>query len=101
MFFSFLMLRRPPRPTRTDTLFPYTTRFLSPSAHAGGGRRLAGCARLLGRRYHDSPVRSTFVAVDVREGHRGAGPHDLRLPIHQSAPAKRVERKSTRLNSSH
>src|SRR3546814_11147457 len=25
--FFFLMLRRPPRSTRTDTLFPYTTRF--------------------------------------------------------------------------
>src|SRR3546814_3084970 len=25
----FLMIRRPPRPTRTDTLFPYTTLFLS------------------------------------------------------------------------
>src|SRR3546814_5803560 len=29
MFF-FLMLRRPPRSTRTDTLFPYTTLFRSP-----------------------------------------------------------------------
>src|SRR3546814_10021780 len=28
MFF-FLMIRRPPRSTRTDTLFPYTTLFLS------------------------------------------------------------------------
>src|SRR3546814_1522119 len=27
--FFFLMLRRPPRSTRTDTLFPYTTRFRS------------------------------------------------------------------------
>src|SRR3546814_13771793 len=26
------MLRRPPRSTRTDTLFPYTTRFRSPAA---------------------------------------------------------------------
>src|SRR3546814_17668380 len=25
----FLMIRRPPRPTRTDTLFPYTTLFRS------------------------------------------------------------------------
>src|SRR3546814_1265570 len=25
--FFFLMIRRPPRSTRTDTLFPYTTRF--------------------------------------------------------------------------
>src|SRR3546814_20788084 len=27
--FFFLMIRRPPRPTRTDTLFPYTTLFRS------------------------------------------------------------------------
>src|SRR3546814_2593181 len=29
-FFCFLMKRRPPRSTRTDTLFPYTTLFRSP-----------------------------------------------------------------------
>src|SRR3546814_4784016 len=28
-FFFFLMIRRPPRATRTDTLFPYTTLFRS------------------------------------------------------------------------
>src|SRR3546814_3572780 len=33
------MIRRPPRSTRTDTLFPYTTRFRSPGqAGAPGGR---------------------------------------------------------------
>src|SRR3546814_5304607 len=30
MCFFFLMIRRPPRSTRTDTLFPYTTLFRSP-----------------------------------------------------------------------
>src|SRR3546814_11565748 len=29
MFFFFVMRRRPPRSTRTDTLFPYTTLFRS------------------------------------------------------------------------
>src|SRR3546814_18513679 len=42
MFF-FLMIRRPPRSTRTDTLFPYTTLFRSCSGEVGGsagtGRR--------------------------------------------------------------
>src|SRR3546814_8173353 len=33
MFF-FLMIRRPPRSTRTDTLFPYTTLFRSAAAQA-------------------------------------------------------------------
>src|SRR3546814_10038594 len=32
MFFFFLMIRRPPRSTRTDTLFPYTTLFRSARA---------------------------------------------------------------------
>src|SRR3546814_2809604 len=32
MFFFFLMIRRPPRSTRTDTLFPYTTLFRSDRA---------------------------------------------------------------------
>src|SRR3546814_13107023 len=42
----FLMIRRPPRSTRTDTLFPYTTLFRSPSRArhprwpAWGGRLL-------------------------------------------------------------
>src|SRR3546814_16030047 len=34
--FFFLMIRRPPRSTRTDTLFPYTTLFRS-NAPAGQG----------------------------------------------------------------
>src|SRR3546814_14962898 len=33
-FFFFLMIRRPPRSTRTDTLFPYTTLFRSLDTHA-------------------------------------------------------------------
>src|SRR3546814_5402907 len=33
--FFFLMIRRPPRSTRTDTLFPYTTLFRSPHGATG------------------------------------------------------------------
>src|SRR3546814_5776731 len=33
--FFFLRIRRPPRSTRTDTLFPYTTLFRSPGLQAG------------------------------------------------------------------
>src|SRR3546814_17362237 len=46
------MLRRPPRSTRTDTLFPYATLFRSPQAspaEAGGMDKLAegpGAARM-------------------------------------------------------
>src|SRR3546814_6935197 len=36
--FLFLMIRRPPRSTRTDTLFPYTTLFRSRRRGDGRGR---------------------------------------------------------------
>src|SRR3546814_1992418 len=35
--FLFLMIRRPPRSTRTDTLFPYTTLFRSELARFNNG----------------------------------------------------------------
>src|SRR3546814_3316417 len=37
----FLMIRRPPRSTRTDTLFPYTTLFRSGHRHGSPARRPA------------------------------------------------------------
>src|SRR3546814_19267258 len=36
--FFFLMIRRPPRSTRTDTLFPYTTLFRSPPRPGNVGK---------------------------------------------------------------
>src|SRR3546814_9201498 len=42
-WFFFLMIRRPPRSTRTDTLFPYTTLFRSDHPrHAGRHARSRG-----------------------------------------------------------
>src|SRR3546814_1373419 len=38
--FFFLMIRRPPRSTRTDTLFPYTTLFRSFTGSTETGRRI-------------------------------------------------------------
>src|SRR3546814_2786169 len=49
VYLFFLMIRRPPRSTRTDTLFPYTTLFRSPAARTGR-RRPAD-------RRHDAVVR--------------------------------------------
>src|SRR3546814_11125264 len=46
--FFFLMIRRPPRSTRTDTLFPYTTLFRS--VH----RTSSGLHRDCGRHHHRS-----------------------------------------------
>src|SRR3546814_18749385 len=81
------MIRRPPRSTRTHTLFPYTTLFRSavlparppdrarrPEAHAGGsaGARRRGAARgaLLFLRGARAPPLRTAVrraAVDPRD----------------------------------
>src|SRR3546814_14745424 len=64
--FFFLMIRRPPRSTRTDTLFPYTTLFRS---HVGDP--LAGDVALAHQ--HLQPVR-TLVEVVVLELFRGRIP---------------------------
>src|SRR3546814_6071686 len=42
--FFFLMIRRPPRSTRTDTLFPYTTLFRSRIRSASGRRFMRASA---------------------------------------------------------
>src|SRR3546814_11895144 len=93
MLLFLLMRRRPPRSTRTDTLFPYTTLFrslrpapLSPADRAEDQRIRPGCAFAgLGpaRSVHDT------AAVDGR--------------AHAQTWQARIcaDRKSTRLNSSH
>src|SRR3546814_15487582 len=58
VFFFFLMIRRPPRSTRTDTLFPYTTLFRSARPHPGAAaRRLRQGRRRTGRRRRRQPPR--------------------------------------------
>src|SRR3546814_14762061 len=53
VYLFFLMIRRPPRSTRTDTLFPYTTLFRS-ARPAPAGPRHPGCGLQLvrGRQAH-------------------------------------------------
>src|SRR3546814_15004169 len=64
------MVRRPPRATRTDTLFPYTTLFRSspafPSAIGAGKQRRAH--HLFG-----ADGRGVFVALD-HAAYMGSGP---------------------------
>src|SRR3546814_5089428 len=65
------MIRRPPRSTRTDTLFPYTTLFRSQDqTHGGFGRRLDDAVVKAARRLDDHrqhvPINDLFVAhVDL------------------------------------
>src|SRR3546814_17284110 len=46
----FLMIRRPPRSTRTDTLFPYTTLFRSVDVALSADRIVLPCTDLVGGR---------------------------------------------------
>src|SRR3546814_16283051 len=70
--FFCLMIRRPPRFTRTDTLFPYTTLFRSAQHEMGGRLHLCLDRRGLAlRRGGDGPVLAAYRwLVD-------AGQHDL------------------------
>src|SRR3546814_4679813 len=50
------MIRRPPRSTRTDTLFPYTTLFRSCADHSDRRRRASSYQReRTSRTFHRSP----------------------------------------------
>src|SRR3546814_2852850 len=63
--FFFLMMRRPPRSTRTDTLFPYTTLFRSRASSSGrraGGRSPAWPVRSRCR-HRDRPNRDGRAAA--------------------------------------
>src|SRR3546814_8278461 len=54
------MIRRPPRSTRTDTLFPYTTLFRSP--HQPGNRRRPRCTCVAPQR---APTSGAVLGVDL------------------------------------
>src|SRR3546814_15615930 len=71
----FLMIRRPPRSTRTDTLFPYTTLFRSLGGASGSAQSLHEADHV------------------PRSG--------VRTPMSLAVLEAQLDRKSTRLNSSH
>src|SRR3546814_10954515 len=105
--FFFLMIRRPPRSTRTDTLFPYTTLFRSvdairaerqsgdktpPVGHAAGCyERDAQCVGGAGQQDHVGDIVFTgmppaFESINAYS---------------RTSQTLGRDRKSTRLNSSH
>src|SRR3712207_9409155 len=95
------MIRRPPR----STLFPYTTLFRSVVDRASG----RGMAGLTASDFH---VYEDNVEQRVEHFESAEGPFDLLLLLDLSgstarvtdtirAAARRLDRKSTRLNSSH
>src|SRR3546814_5041287 len=122
MFF-FVMIRRPPRATRTDTLFPYTTLFRSlgdADKYAGlevaavsgslfgshGSKDSFGESGSIGLKLHTNVPGYASFAVGVD----GTGRWGSKSYTHASsssvyAVATKIvpvgDRKSTRLNSSH
>src|SRR3546814_18108726 len=99
------MIRRPPRSTRTDTPVPYTTLFRSRPEGTGPAAkwwRLARHCRQQGQR------RASKVSwADVFPSHQTAENVDPGLGLPARAALGRqegdgnIDRKSTRLNSSH
>src|SRR3546814_18604344 len=98
-FCFFLMLRRPPRSTRTDTLFPYTTLFRSArQIEAGGPISVAHYMAEANAHYYNS-----------RDPLGAAGDFTTAPEISQMFGELVglwladiwIDRKSTRLNSSH
>src|SRR3546814_12951555 len=98
------MIRRPPRSTRTDTLFPYTTLFRSV--------RITGCTvHYVRAEVDDGPIvaqaavpvapddtEETLNARVLAAEHRLYG---MAVRLIAEGKAKVEDRKSTRLNSSH
>src|SRR3546814_18499070 len=104
------MIRRPPRATRTDTLFPYTTLFRSPgSFHSAGfsASAFSSSRRRAAASTSKMPPQQDQRLTDL-VGHRlNFGAHGGFLAtVRLSLPARGrqetgIDRKSTRLNSSH
>src|SRR3546814_13402545 len=105
------MLRRPPRSTRTDTLFPYTTLFRSSRIALCDYRDAEGpydaiasveMVEAVGQAYW--PAYLDAIARLLRPGGRAAIQYiliDDALFDAYAASSDFIDRKSTRLNSSH
>src|SRR3546814_8422540 len=102
------MRPRPPRSTRTDTLFPYTTLFRSPSASLD---KIAAQGKAL---YPNEYIDYLFIDEEEPQAYVGLVPelgkavekgHAVRVDmrtaevLHDGPPY--ADRKSTHLNSSH
>src|SRR3546814_15489289 len=103
------MLRRPPRSTRTDTLFPYTTLFRSIIVHLGEhlaveqiGDRLGERGAALARRQFEQigDIGGVERLDELADGLVVALTNRIEHGIDEFG-LEPIDRKSTRLNSSH
>src|SRR3546814_2896454 len=115
------MIRRPPRSTRTDTLFPYTTLFRSVDAPAADWARLAEAfpiplaagENLRGEAAFDAAIDGGALSVVQPDVAKWGGVSGCFAVARRALTAGRVycphylgggiglDRKGTRLNSSH
>src|SRR3546814_12467562 len=102
IFFLFLMIRRPPRSTRTDTLFPYTTRFRS--QHGYGLENAVALEQKLAQGVAGVPLCGFARRRQRLLQNRALGVKGLVLVlvvVTEPGLLGPGDRKSTRLNSSH
>src|SRR3546814_13050481 len=99
LFFFFLLIRRPPISTRSDTLFPYTTLFRSTGVTdaLGGGAGINPDGSIKAPSYSvaggtQANVGDALNALDAATAAIGDAAVQYDDPL---------DRKSTRLNSSH
>src|SRR3546814_12498182 len=88
----FLMIRRPPRSNRTDTLFPYTTLCLSPDSTE---------ALPANGEWHIRNVGAADLTIVEGSGVTINEPNGGTLVVPAGGTVTLKDRKSTRLNSSH
>src|SRR3546814_19596273 len=91
------MIRRPPRSTRTDTLFPYTTLFRSPGEQPQVvvlvgyfGRWLVGQGKDIGASVFVAVEADAFALFDVRVVAFAKAPQGFFAVDHGPAPAARA-----------
>src|SRR3546814_15153274 len=77
--FFFLRKRLPPGSTRTDTLFPYTTRF----------RACVSAARLPATRRRATPLSGPVSGAPAAQCHQRVRTKDSQVPLRASAASRR------------
>src|SRR3546814_4649241 len=81
VFIFFLMIRRPPRSTRTDTLFPYTTLFRSAGTSLSGQALSDSVLIVLGNNWNGREIRDNGAQIRLQPGVIGAQANAVLLPF--------------------
>src|SRR3546814_9247168 len=102
------MIRRPPRSTRTDTLFPYTTLFRSavdgdlvvvPQQCQPAELQMSSQTNgFVIDAFHQAPIARDDICAMID---KIVAIDHVQMPLGDRHPDRRRDRKSTRLNSSH